>query len=203
MLALALASLLLGDVRNDLADELVVRVRTDPFVTLVAGGASVGVDVAHRDWLTRVSAAAFVVEVPRLLLPLVVRNDVALPALSVVEHAVQLGLMTSLSPQHRGVFVGPELYAYRLRYVDEANPTRAATAYELYAHMTAGFTWFPFDDDDDDDKDVDVLGAVFVMPWVTVGLPVFGSGGITFNDGVVVADRLLNFHATMSIGLEL
>ncbi|HEY1099723.1 MAG TPA: hypothetical protein VGF99_12390 [Myxococcota bacterium] len=202
MLAIALATVLIGDVRTDLADELVLRVRTDPFVTLVAGGASVGVDVAHRDGLTRVSAAAFVVEVPRLLLPLVVRSDVALPALSVVEHAVQFGLMTSLSPQHRGVFVGPELYAYRLRYVDEANPTRAATAYELYAHMTAGFTWFPFDNDDND-KDVDVLGAVFVMPWVTVGLPVFGSGGITFNDGVFVADRLLNFHATVSIGLEL
>lgn len=199
MLSTSIASLaLLLSCADDIDEPLLLRVRTDPFVTAVAGGASVGVDVAHRAWMTRVSAAAFVVEVPRLMLPLVVRSEVALPALSIVEHAVQLGLMTSLSPQHRGVFIGPELYAYRLRYVDDADPARAATAYELYAHVTGGYTWFPFAD-----VEASVLGDVFVMPWATVGLPVFGSGGVTFSDGVVVDDRSLNFHATVSIGLEL
>jgi hypothetical protein len=43
----------------------------------------------------------------------------------------------------------------------------------------------------------------FVQPWATLGLPVFGTGGATFADGTVVRDRVVNWHATVSLGLAL
>ncbi len=189
-LLVALAGALVDD------EGLMLRARIDPFVTVVAGGASVGIDVAPRSWPTRLSAATFVVEVPRLLVPLINRGGSS--SLQIVEQCVQFGAFTSLSAGHRGFFVGPEVYAYQLRYVDSAHRSRHATARELYAHVTAGWTWFPFADGDD------VLTShVFLMPWATLGVPVFGSGGVVFADGSVVRDRVINFHATVSLGLEL
>lgn len=183
-------------------DDLVLRARIDPFVTIVAGGASVGVDIAHRAHPVRVSAAAFVVDVPGLMVPLISRTEARGVSLHIRESCVQLGAFASLSPEHRGFFVGPELYAYRLRYLDAAHPTRSAIAHELYAHATGGYVWFPFSRGPGDD-DNGIVDDVFVMPWATVGIPVFGTGGVTFADDVVVNDRIVNFHATVSFGLQL
>ncbi|MDP2339837.1 MAG: hypothetical protein Q8O67_02680 [Deltaproteobacteria bacterium] len=172
-----------------------LRVRVDPFVTLVAGGASVGFDVLPSQIDSRLSVAAFVVDVPRFLVPFVVDHD---PRLRITETCFQIGWLTSSLPfagprQHTGFFFGPELYAYQLRYTDEDEPSRNATAFELYVHATAGFTWFPFEGAAD----------VYVMPWLTAGLPVFGTGGAAFADGTTIEDRAFNWHGTVSIGLQL
>jgi hypothetical protein len=172
-----------------------LRLRVDPVVTVVACGASVGFDVVPRGFGSRLSVAAFVVDVPRFLVPFVVDHD---PRLKITESAVQLGLFTSADVDHRGFFAGPELYAYQLRYVDEDAPARADVAHELYLHATAGYVWFPFDDDDGD-----LFDDVFVMPWATLGLPVWRSGGAEFADGSHVEDRAFNWHATVSLGLQL
>ena len=179
-------------------EEAGLRVRVDPFVTLVAGGASVGFDLlpAHLD--SRLSVAAFVVDVPRFLVPFVVDHD---PRLRISETCLQVGWLTSSPPfagprAHTGFFFGPELYAYQLRYTDEDEPWRDATAYELYVHATAGFTWFPF-------QGAGVVDDVYLMPWLTAGLPVFHSGGANFDDGTSIDDRLFNWHGTVSVGLQL
>lgn len=109
---------------------------------------------------------------------------------------MQLGLFTSSEAGHRGFFAGPELYAYQLRYVDETRPARIDVARELYVHATAGYVWFPF-------VGAGVLDEFFVMPWATLGLPVWRTGGARFADGVVVDDRVANWHATISVGLQL
>ncbi len=178
-----------------------LRVRIDPLVTVVAGGASVGFDVLPRSSDSRLSVAAFVVDVPRFLVPIVVAHD---PRLRITETCFQIGWLTS-SPaagarEHSGFFVGPELYAYQLRYTDVDQPSRNATAHELYVHATAGFTWFPFEGAASGGTLVD---DVYVMPWVTAGLPVFHTGGALFADGSGIEDRLFNWHGTISIGMQL
>ena len=65
--------------------------------------------------------------------------------------------------------------------------------------MTADDVWFPLAGV----VDVGFADAVFVQPWVTLGLPVFGTGSATFDDGTEVRDRLLNWHATVSLGISL
>jgi hypothetical protein len=180
---------------DPVADPVTVRVRVDPVVAVV-GGASVGVDVGVDDSDVRVAAAAFVVDVPRPFVPLLLGERASL---KITETAVQVGVFRSSEPGHRGFFFGPELYAYRLRTVDDARPTRAAVSRELYAHLTAGTVWFPFDDDDNDG----FWGSFFVMPWATAGLPVWQTGGARFSDGTSTTDRRLNVHATISVGLDL
>ena len=174
-----------------------VRVRWDPVVTLVAQGMSVGGDLGFDDGVWRLSVAAFVVDVPRFLVPLVVASD---NSLKITETALQLGVFRSLEAGHRGLFVGPEIYAYQLVTTDEVQRARHAVSYEIYAHLTAGgvffpATWFGVDDP--------LLSRIFAMPWVTVGVPMFGTGDAVFADGVVVRDRLLNWHGTVSLGIEL
>ncbi len=194
MIVAALASWLLA------ADsDLVLRARLDPFVTIVAGGASVGVDIARRQDPLRLSVAAFVVDVPRVVVPLISSGTTSL---QIVESCVQLGVLAALSPEHRGFFLGPELYAYQLRYVDDAAPAHHAVAYEIYAHITAGYVWFLFSSGPGD-HDNGIIDDVFVMPWLTAGAPLLKSGGAIFPDGVVVSDRVFNAHATVSIGLQL
>lgn len=176
-----------------------LRVRIDPLVTVVAGGASVGFDVLPAAGDSRLSVAAFVVDVPRFLVPFVVDHD---ERLRISETCFQIGWMTSSAPfvgdrRHTGFFFGPELYAYQLRYTDEDQPARNATAHELYAHATAGFTWFPFHDAGS------VVDDVYVMPWLTAGLPVWNTGGARFGDGTTIDDRVFNWHATISVGLQL
>ena len=182
------------------SDEIVLRARVDPFVTVVAGGASVGVDVARRRDPLRLSIATFVVDVPGVAVPFI--SDAPGMSLAIRESCVQVGMFASLAPEHRGFFFGPELYGYQLRYVDEEQPARSAVAHELYVHATAGYVWFPFSRGDGD-HDNGVVDDFFVMPWATIGLPVFGSGGVIFGDGSVVGDRRFNGHATISIGLQL
>ncbi len=174
-----------------------VRVRVDPVVTVV-GGASVGFDVVPRDWNSRLSVAAFVVDVPRLLVGFVVPTAEHPQQLKITETCVQLGLFTSFdeAKKNRGFFAGPELYAYQLRYVDETAPARISSTHELYVHATGGYVWFPFDG-------AGVLDEFFVMPWATLGLPVWKTGGAAFADGTVIADRVANWHATVSVGLQL
>lgn len=127
MLALTLVGVLAG--AGSVLDGLSPRVRVDPLVTLVAGGVAVGADVAVPQSAWRLSAAAFVVEVPRFLLPLVVD---APSSLRITEHCLQLGAFVFVDgdSDDGGVFLGPELYGYRLGYVDEARPRRADEAWE-------------------------------------------------------------------------
>ena len=176
-----------------------LRVRVDPFVTLVAGGASVGFDVLPAQIDSRLSVAAFVVDVPRFLVPFVVDHD---EQLQLTETCFQIGWMTSSSSKHTGFFFGPELYAYQLRYTDEDQRSRNATAHELYVHATAGFTWFPFQSPAGASSKA-LVDAVYVMPWLTAGLPVWHTGGAKFSDGTVIDDRAFNWHGTVSIGLQL
>jgi hypothetical protein len=173
-----------------------LRARIDPIVTLVAGGASVGVDIipSFTDW--RLSLAAFTCEVPRFLVPLVVD---ASPSLKITESALQLGLFRSSGRGHTGFFFGPELYGYRLGYADDEAPRHHAVSWELYAHATFGGTWFPFADD----VTAGLLRRFYLMPWLTAGLPLFHTGGARFSDGVVIDDRVLNWHATVSLGATL
>lgn len=194
MLGLALA--LLGSTTTVEDPPVGLRLRCDPFVTVVAGGASVGFDVLPDDWSSRLSVAAFVVDVPRFLVGFVVPTAEHPQELKITETAVQLGWFTSFDDDHRGFFGGPELYAYQLRYVDETKPSRIDVAHELYVHATAGYVWFPFDD-------AGVLDDFFVMPWATIGLPVWKTGGAAFADGVDVDDRAFNWHGTISVGLQL
>jgi hypothetical protein len=194
-----LLSLLVASAASDAAVGL--RVRVDPFVTIVAGGASVGFDVLPATIDSRLSVAAFVVDVPRFLVPFVVDHD---PRLRITETCFQIGWLTSSAPfaaprRHTGFFFGPELYGYQLRYTDEDQPARNATAHELYLHATAGFTWFPFAGAGNQT----LVDDVYVMPWLTAGLPVFQTGGARFADGTFIEDRALNWHATVSIGLQL
>ena len=50
-------------------------------------------------------------------------------------------------------------------------------------------------------REVPVLEFFFVEPWATVGLPVFGTGGAVVGD-VDVRDRGFNWHATVSVGVD-
>jgi len=63
----------------------------------------------------------------------------------------------------------------------------------LYVHASAGWVPFPFADVADGQTGDDV----FVMPWTTVGVPVWRTGGAVF------ADRVVDWHATVSVGLQL
>lgn len=172
-------------------DDIMVRVRVDPVVSLV-GGASVSVDVAREDDDWRLTATAFVVDVPRPLVPFVVDGP---DTLKITESVLQLGAMWSASAGHTGFFIGPELFLYRLSTVDEARPSHIAMSYEAYAHVTGGWVLFPWRDG--------IPSMFFVQPLVTVGVPIFGSGDAVFFDGDVVADRVFNWHATISVGVEL
>lgn len=178
-----------------------LRLRVDPFVTLVAGGASVGFDLLpaqtnpDSDLGSRLSVAVFVVDVPRFLVPLVLDAE---PSLKLTETAVQVGWFTSFSPDHTGFFAGPEIYAYQLRYAFD-DDGRIDVAHELYVHATVGWVVFPFAGDGGQT----LADDFFVMPWATVGLPVWKTGGALFADGSVIDDRVANWHATVSVGLQL
>ena len=163
-------------------------VRVDPVVTLVAQGVSAGVDGFPDDSHWRVSLAAFHAEVPALLVPLVVQPSLDV---TVTEDAVQLAALYDVDGAHRGLFLGPELYVYRLRYTHAG---AVADAHEAYVHVTGGYTFFPFDDD--------VLGRLFLQPWATLGVPIFHTGGADVG-GAHLEDRALNWHATVSIGIRL
>ena len=178
-----------------------VRARVDPIVFAVAG-ASVSVDVGRDADAWRLTGTAFVVDIPRPLVPFVVDGPASL---KITESVLQLGAMWSASPGHQGFYIGPELFFYALRTVDEAVPQRHATSAEVYAHVTAGTVYFPWRSDgvDIDVTDDGVLSAIFFQPIVTAGVPVFGAGDAVFADGTVIADRLFNWHATVSVGLEL
>jgi hypothetical protein len=169
-----------------------VAVRADPIV-FALGGWSIGVDVATDDLAlprnkrVRASVAAFHVEVPALLVPVV-----ASPAdgLRVIEDAVQVALRFDLGG---GWWVGPEVYAYRLAYSRD-DFASASTAHEAYVHVSLGWRWFFA-------RGVPALEFLFVEPWATIGLPVFGSGGANVG-GVDVSDRGFNWHATISVGVD-
>ena len=156
-------------------------VRADPIVFAILGW-SVGVDGGPEDSRWRASLAAFHADVPELLVPLVARG---VPGLRVAEDALQLGAFYDVGDAHRGLYFGPELYIYALHYTAGAD---AASAREAYAHVTAGYTWFPFDG-----------VGLFVEPWGTLGVPIFHSGGADLGPRHV-EDRVLNFHATASLG---
>jgi hypothetical protein len=156
-------------------------VRADPVVFAI-GGWSVGVDGMPEDSHWRASMAAFHTDVPAILVPVVAQGP---PGLAVTESALQLGAFYDVDDKHRGLYLGPELYIYDLVYTAQGT----AEAREAYAHVTAGYTWFPFDG-------VDLF---FVQPWATLGVPIFHSGGAVV-DGRQVTDRVLNWHATVSIG---
>lgn len=186
-----------------------IAVRADPVVFALAGW-SIGADVAphvRRDLdalgavRVRASIAAFHVVVPEVLLPLV-----AAPAqdLRVVEDAVQLGLRFPLYDLDGGGgwWFGPEVYLYRLTYV-RTSTGFSADARECYAHLSVGWRWFPLRDaaakDDARDAGAPFLQRLFLEPWATLGLPVFGTGDANVG-GVLVRDRGLNWHATVSVG---
>ena len=172
------------------------RARLDPIVALVAQGVSVGADVLPRDVPWRLSVAAFVCDVPRFLVPLVLKHD---PRLKVTESALQLGLFRSSDAAHTGFFFGPELYAYQLVYSDEAVPARHARTHEVYAHATVGYTWFPWHDD----VASGWLRSLYFMPWATVGLPLVHTGGAVYDDGTTLEDRSFNWHGTVAVGVAL
>lgn len=161
--------------------------RADP-VVFALGGFSVGVDAMPEDSRWRLSLAAFAVEVPTLLVPLVAQPS---RGLRVFENAVQVGAFYDVADRHRGLYTGPEVYLYHLRYDVDGQTLEAR---EAYAHVTVGDTWFPFDD-----------GAlalpVFVQPWATIGVPVFHTGGGRVGP-TTIRDRVVNWHATVSLGVR-
>lgn len=167
-----------------------VAVRADPIV-FALGGWSLGVDVATDDLVTvrntrmRASIAAFHVEVPELLVPVVASPP---DGLRVLEDAVQVALRFELGG---GWWIGPEVYAYRLAY---SRGDDRAFANEAYAHASVGWRWFFA-------REVPLLEFFFVEPWATIGLPVFGTGGAVVGD-VAVRDRGFNWHATVSVGVD-
>ncbi len=168
-----------------------VAVRADPIV-FALGGWSLGFDVApHQDeqrQRARASIAAFHVEVPSLLVPVVASPS---NGLRVVEDAVQIAVRFELGG---GWWFGPEVYGYRLSYSRDDFAT-TTTAHEAYVHASVGWRWFFA-------RDVPIAEFFFVEPWATIGLPVFGTGGANV-DGVAVADRGFNWHATVSVGVDL
>jgi len=161
-----------------------LSVRGDPIVFALVGF-SVGVDAAPADSHWRISMAAFHVEVPEVLVPVVVRPP---RGVRVIESAVQFGAFYDTNDDHSGLYVGPEFYVYHLDYRVDG---RRLEARELYAHVTAGYTWFPFDQ-----------RIIFVQPWATVGVPIFHSGGVS-DGAIVLEDRAFNWHATVSLGARL
>jgi hypothetical protein len=164
------------------ADEWHGGLRVDPVVAAVLG-VSVGVDAMNDATPFRASAAAFHVDVPAFLVPVITSGA---PGVHVTEDAIQLAVFDDLDEGHRGFFVGPELYLYALTYKLGGD---TAVAHEIYAHATGGYTWFPFGD------------VFFVEPWATLGVPVFHSGGAVV-DGKHVVDRVFNWHATVALGVR-
>jgi hypothetical protein len=162
-------------------------VRADP-VVFALGGFSVGVDAMPDDARWRWSLAAFAVEVPTLLVPLVAQPS---RGVHVFEHAVQTGAFYDVADRHRGLYFGPELYIYSLQYDVDG---QRLDAREAYAHVTVGDTWFPFDD-------AAPTLPVFVQPWATIGVPVFHAGGVRAGT-TTIRDRVLNWHATVSLGVR-
>jgi hypothetical protein len=170
-----------------------VAVRADPIV-FALGGWSLGVDVATEDLAllrntrARVSLAAFHVEVPAVLVPIVAAPP---EGLRVVEDAVQTALRFDVGA---GWWVGPEIYVYRLAYSRD-DFASTSFAHEAYAHVSLGWRWFFA-------RDIPVVEFFFVEPWATIGLPVFDTGGADVG-GVIVSDRGFNWHATVSVGVDL
>ncbi len=160
--------------------------RADPVVFALLGF-SAGVDGAPRDAPWRLSVAAFHVVVPDLIAPLVVHPA---DGVTVTEDAIQLGAFYDVDDRHRGWFFGPELYVYALAY--EARGRRAI-AQEAYAHLSAGYTWFPLA--------ADPGCGFFLQPWATLGAPIFHTGGAELG-GRHLEDRAVNWHATVSVGVR-
>lgn len=185
------------------ASSIDVALRADPIV-FALGGWSVGLDAAPTmnpedptSPRARFSLAAFHVEVPALLLPVVASPS---DGLRVIEDAAQIAVRFDLGG---GWWAGPEVYVYRLTYLrddDDDDDVGAGAGVgvgvgrDAYVHASIGWRWFFADG-------VPLLEFFFVEPWATIGLPVYGTGGATVR-GVRIDDRGFNWHATVSVGAD-
>jgi hypothetical protein len=178
--------------------KLVVRASADPIVFAI-GGYSVASDVTRTDTHWRLELGAFHARVPAPLVPIVALGP---PGLVVDEDVVRVAGLYDLDAAHgTGFFFGPALYLYRLHYRaphvtrDDDDPRLDAVGHEVYLHGTVGAAWFPL-------AGHVLFDRFFVMPWATVGVPLFHGADVVRGGAVVVRDRIVNWHATVSLGVR-
>ncbi len=171
-----------------------VTLSVDPSVSLIGGG-SAAIDVTpvtdvgpHHDAL-RLQLGAFYAPIAPALLPLVVTHGPA--SLHVDELAVRVAALYVFGDT--GLFLGPEVFVYGLRYSDTRSHAHVDTA-EAYAHATVGWRWLPFY--------AAPWERLFVMPWATLGVPIFGTGSV-HTAALSVHDRRVNAHASVNLGVRL